>query len=82
MNSLLETLVAISKLEALETLSKDQIDISALTESIIHDVEKIYQQKHITLTTHLHKDIFKKAHTSCSIIIKNILDNAYKFTPE
>jgi len=82
MNTLLETLVTISKLESLETLSKEQTDISTLTETIIHDAEKIYQQKNITLTTHLQKNISKKAHTSCSIIIKNILDNAYKFTPE
>ena len=83
MNSLLETLVTISRLEALEHLKKEQTDISQLTEYIINEVEKIYQQKHISLTTHIKKNIRKKVHhNSCSIIIKNILDNAYKFTPE
>jgi len=83
MNQLLETLVSISKLEALETLKKEQVDISTLIQSIVNDVQKIYQQKNITLTTHISANISKKANKeSRSIIVKNILDNAYKFTPE
>jgi two-component system, OmpR family, sensor histidine kinase ArlS len=82
-NQLLETLVTISRLEALETLSKEQTDISELTQTVVHDVEKIYQQKHILLTIHIQNDISKKIHkNSLNIIIKNILENAYKFTPE
>lgn len=83
MNSLLETLVTISRLEALENLKKESTDISELTQAVINDVEKIYINKNITLTTHIQKDIHKKVHhNSCTIIVKNILDNAYKFTPE
>ncbi len=82
MDALLETLVTISKLEALATLKKERIDMTDLTENIIHDVQKIYQDKNIILKTHLQKDIFKQIHKeSWNIIIKNILDNAYKFTP-
>lgn len=82
-NSLLETLVTISRLEALETLKKEQVDITASTESIANEVQKIYQQKKITLTTHIQKNISTKAHKeSRNIIVKNILENAYKFTPE
>lgn len=83
MNTLLETLVTISKLEALENLKKEQIDISVLTETIVNDVHKIYQQKNINLTPHIKKNISKKIHKeSWNIIVKNILGNAYKFTPE
>ncbi len=83
MNTLLETLVTISRLEALETLSKEQTDISELTDMVIHDVQKIHHEKQITLTTHIQKNVSKKVHkNSRSIIIKNILENAYKFTPE
>lgn len=83
MNQLLETLVGISKLEALETLKKEQVDISTLIQSIVNDVQKIYQQKNITLTAHISANISKKVNKeSRSIIVKNILDNAYKFTPE
>lgn len=82
-NGLLETLVTISKLEALETLKKESVDIDILTETIVSDIQKAYQQKNITLTTHLQKNISKKVHReSWNIIIKNILENAYKFTPE
>lgn len=82
MNALLETLVTISKLESLENLKKEQIDMSILTETLAHDVQKHYQQKSITLTTHIEKNISKRIHKeSRNIIIKNILENAYKFTP-
>jgi signal transduction histidine kinase len=83
MNALLETLVTISKLEALETLKTEQIDMSASTEIIVSDVQKIYQGKNITLTTHIQKNVSKKINKeSWNIIVKNILENAYKFTPE
>lgn len=83
MNTLLETLVTISRLEALELLSKEQTDISDLTETVVHDVQKIHQEKQITLTTHIQKNVSKKVHkNSRNIIIKNILENSYKFTPE
>ncbi len=83
MNTLLETLVTISKLEALETLKTEQADMSSLTETVVHDVQKIYQQKNIKLTTHIQKNISKRINKdSWNIIVKNILDNAYKFTPE
>lgn len=83
MNSLLETLVTISKLEALETLKKEYTDMHALTETVVHDVQKIYQDKHITLTMHLQKTVSKSINKeSRTMIVKNILENAYKFTPE
>jgi len=83
MNNLLETLVTISRIEALETLSKEQMNISELTDIVIHNVQRIHQGKQITLTTHIQKNVFKKVHkNSWSIIIQNILENAYKFTPD
>ena len=82
MNALLETLVTISKLEALETLKTESIDMSVSTENIMNDVQKIYQDKNIILTSHIQKNISKKIHKeSWNIIVKNILENAYKFTP-
>ncbi len=83
MNTLLEALVAISKLEAQENLKKEEVDISAFTQTIAESIQKINQEKNITLTTHIKKNISKKIHKeSRNIIVKNILDNAYKFTPE
>ena len=64
MNTLLETLVTISKLEALESLKKEQTNISILTETIVHDIQKIYQEKNIVLTLHLQKNIFSSKKSS------------------
>lgn len=81
MNTLLETLVMISKLEALADIKKEMVDIGILTEKTIHDMQKNYHYKNISLTTHLRKNIIIPTHKeSRNIIIKNILDNAYKFT--
>lgn len=83
MNTLLETLVTISKLEALQTLKKENNNMSILTETIVSDVQKIYQDKNIVLTSHIQKNISKKINKdSWNIIVKNILDNALKFTPD
>lgn len=83
MNALLETLVTISKLETLEGLKKEQTDMTTLTETIVHDIQKVYQKKNIALILHIQKNISKKIHReSWNIIIKNILENAYKFTQE
>jgi len=82
MNALLETLVTISKLEALASLKTEQVAMRELTETVVTDIQKNYQDKNIILTTHLQKNISKHIHKeSRMIIIKNILENAYKFTP-
>lgn len=83
MNALLETLVNISKLEALDTLKKESVDLTTSTETIVNEAQKLHQEKDITLTTHIQKNISKKVNKeSRNIIVKNILENAYKFTPE
>jgi signal transduction histidine kinase len=82
MNALLETLVTISKLEALDTLKKESVDLTTSTVTIVNEVQKFHQEKDITLTTHIQKNISKKVNKeSRNIIVKNILENAYKFTP-
>lgn len=83
MNTLLETLVTISKLEALRNLPTELIDLSLYTKTTIDDLEKIYANKNITIKKHMSNDVVVKAHKdSWNIIVKNILDNALKFTPE
>ena len=83
MNALLETLVTISKLEALRNLPIELIDLSRYTKTTIDDLHKIYAKKNITIKKHMSNDVIIQAHKdSWNIIVKNILDNAMKFTPE
>ncbi len=83
MNTLLETLVTISKLESLRNLPTELIDLSLYTKTTIDDVQKIYAKKNITIKKHMSNDVVVQAHKdSWNIIVKNILDNAFKFTPD
>ena len=83
MNALLETLVTISKLEALRNLSTEFIDLSVYTKTTIDDLQKIYAKKNITIKKYMSNDVVVKAHKdSWNIIVQNILDNAMKFTPD
>lgn len=83
MNALLETLVTISKLEALRNLSTEFIDLSVYTKTTIDDLQKIYAKKNITIKKYMSNDVVVKAHKdSWNIIVQNILDNALKFTPD
>ena len=82
MNAILETLVTISKLEVMETLKTEKTDVNELVESTHHEVQNIYKDKSIAFTFHAAKRVIHQTHKeSLHIIIKNILDNAFKFTP-
>lgn len=82
MNTLLETLVTISKLEAIDHIQTQATDISQLTHQVISDLSTIYHDKHISLISHIQPEVIQYTHkNSWQIIIKNILENAYKFTP-
>lgn len=82
MNTLLETLVTISKLEAIDHIQTQATDISQLTHQVLSDLSTIYHDKHISLISHIQPGVIQYTHkNSWQIIIKNILENAYKFTP-
>lgn len=82
MADLLETLLLITKWEFNE-IQKEKLDIVPLLHNIWEQIQSQYQSKEITYTKELpdtyevlwNNDIIK-------IIISNILNNAYKFTPE
>lgn len=83
MNSILETLTIISKIESTQNLEFIDTNISQLTQTTIATMQKLYEHKKITIKTKISKDIIKSAHPqSFNIIVKNLLDNAFKFTPE
>lgn len=83
MNWLLDSLLSITKAESMNSVSKSDINISDFTKEIIDNIKIIYKEKKIKLQHNIEKNVFISANAeSLNIIIKNVLDNAFKFTPE
>ncbi len=82
-NSILETLTTISKIESTQNLDFKETDISKLAQTTIDTLQKLYEHKKIEIGAKIPKNIIKSVHSqSFNIIIKNLLDNAFKFTPD
>lgn len=82
MNELLDSLVQITKRE-FASIHHEQTDIVPLIKSISENISKQFEKKSITLTisTPDNHTVLGKSEI-ISIIISNLLHNAYKFTPE
>ena len=80
-DNLLEQLLMITKLETENKLSKKKENISELTKNIAKMVFDFYENKGIIFEKNVQKNVFKKVNTSSiEIIVKNLLDNAFKYT--
>jgi len=83
MNSILETLTTISKIESTQNLEFKETDISKITHTTIDTISKFYEHKNIKVKINISEKIIKSVHPqSFNIMIKNLLDNAFKFTDE
>ena len=82
MNNLLDSLVLITKWE-FSSINKEETDIIPLIINIVEHIGKQFEYKNITLLQDIpEKYIISGKSEIISIIISNILQNAYKFTPE
>ena len=80
-DNILQTLITITKIQSVQNLEKKNVDISQETIQIIHTLSKIHQDKKISLDFDIKDKIIKPIHLqSRNIIIKNLIDNAFKFT--
>jgi len=80
-NNILETLTIISKIESIQNLEKKDINIDKATLDILVSLQKVYEAKNINIKNKISKNIKKSIHLqSFNIIIKNLLENAFKFT--
>jgi len=80
-DNILDTLITITKIESLQNLEKEKTDITKETIQIVKIISKLYQNKQIILNFESNKKIYKEIHIqSRNIIIKNLIDNAFKFT--
>ncbi|HEY0901772.1 MAG TPA: ATP-binding protein [Micavibrio sp.] len=79
---LVEQLLSLARLQH-EDLPQERTDLSHLLADIIKDIAPHAQRKNITLSSDLAPERFICAHSmSVSIMLRNILDNAVKYTPE
>ncbi len=82
-NALLETLTLITKIESTLDLPKKHYTLSKISEDIVSQISDQYSHKnislHVTLPSHIKVNTHKE---SFRIVFKNLLENAYKYTPK
>ncbi len=82
MNNLLDSLVSITKWE-FSSINKEETDIIPLIRNTVEHISKQFEYKNIILLQDIpQKYIVSGKSEIISIIISNIVQNAYKFTPE
>lgn len=82
-DKLLNTLTIITKIENKNKLESKIENISEITNEIIDFINKVHKDKSINIEKNITNDIKKQVNKEWfSIIIKNILENAFKFTPD
>lgn len=79
-NTLLDQLFLLTKMSSQESFSMKKENIAPLMQWILEELEKKYQQKNITITTDLKKSEQNINKKSFEIIIKNLIENAFKYT--
>jgi len=82
LNELLETFIFISKIDEKNiSLVKKDINISITITDILNKLEKIYKDKNIEIKTEIKENIVLKTDEKLLyIIIKNLIDNSFKYT--
>jgi signal transduction histidine kinase len=82
LNRLIDTLLQLET-RASESMILEDCTIEPMINSIIDDTSSTYTDKKINLTLNLLPNLVKHAHRgSLEIILRNLIDNAYKYTPE
>lgn len=81
-NNLFDTLLAITKREH-HTIRKSPVDIVPVLQSIQGEMQTMYADKNIICTIHTPQEKILYSHVDiCRIIFHNLIQNAYKYTPE
>jgi len=78
---LVDQLLALARLQS-EDYPKEQVDLSHCLSGVIQDLAIRYQEKGIKLNIQLvnHFSVFANS-TTLDIMVRNLLDNAFKYTP-
>lgn len=80
-NNLFDTLLSITKREH-HAIRKSPIDIVPIIQTIRDELQTMYANKKIISTLHIPKEKIISSHVDiCRIIFHNIMQNAYKYTP-
>lgn len=79
---LVEQLLSFARLQSSE-LAKTPVDFSALCRAVAHDLEPIAAKRHIVLSTSIEDRIIINGNQQAlEVMVKNLLDNAIKYSPE
>lgn len=79
---LIQQLLMISSYDQMDQLPTTKIHIQPIIIQVIQDVSTLYGSKHIKIITQLPESLQHDVHAdSIAIMVRNILDNAFHYTP-
>ncbi|MGN7438751.1 MAG: ATP-binding protein [Alcanivorax sp.] len=79
---LVEQLLSFARLQSGE-LTKAEFDFSALCHTVIKDLQPLAEKRHVILHASVEDGIFINGNQhALEVMVKNLLDNAIKFSPE
>ncbi len=83
MNMLIENLLFLSRIQAWRDFSKQEANIFDITKNVINTISDIFKEKNIKLQSNLEENLIIYTNPYLfEILVKNLLENAYKYTPE
>jgi signal transduction histidine kinase len=83
MSAMLDSLLMLTNLQSGKKLQTDTCDMTALVQRVCDTLAMKYASKHISLHRHIEWQVILETHASTAeSVITNILDNAYKYTPD
>jgi len=83
MNAILDSLLVLTNLQSGKTLHHESCDMSSLVERVCDNLAMKYAAKNIVLEKQIAAAVLLETHPSTAeSVIANIVDNAYKYTPD
>jgi signal transduction histidine kinase len=78
LNNLLNSFILLSKLEN-NQIELENVDVKPILDEVLQELQEIYKNKNIQIETEISTSTIKTNKNLFKILLKNLLDNAFKY---